>query len=104
MPQNCFWIPKLKPRDEMLTLREILLPNSEKTTVDAEDSRRSSTLQMAGLSFYFLLPFSLVLLPSFFFSSSDYDCRQILCNFSVLAYMAVWDWWAKNPTFLYRPN
>jgi hypothetical protein len=97
MPQNCFWIPKLKPRDERLILRDILLPKSEKTTVDTGDSRRSSTLQTVGRSFSFLLPFSLVLLSLFFFSSGDYDCRQILCNFSVLAYVAVWDWWAKNP-------
>jgi hypothetical protein len=35
----------------------------------------------------------------FFFSFDDSDCRLILCNYSVLAYVAVWDWCATCWSF-----
>jgi hypothetical protein len=54
--------------------------------------------QTAILSlFFFLSLFCFFLL--FFFSSVDADGRLILCNYSVLAYVAVWDWWATYGSF-----
>jgi hypothetical protein len=48
-----------------------------------------------GVTPFFLFSF---FLPLFFFrffsSSSGSNCRLILCNYFVLAYMAMWDWWA----------
>jgi hypothetical protein len=48
-----------------------------------------------GVTPFFLFSFFLPLFFFRFFSSSGgSNCRLILCNYFVLAYVAVWDWWA----------
>jgi hypothetical protein len=72
---------------------------------------RAGATSILSLFFFlsFFLSFSLLLLLLLFYFfifllSGDLDCRLILCNDSVLAYMAMWDWWATCWSFTPCPN